>query len=563
MSSPFRFLARSRPPQQELQQQLAQPISTAINPLSHPTIPASDSSRVSRRSSVASSHIQEEALLSQAELERRVARDLYGNVEIPADTSHAETALPKISLDRQYLNSAFETLDPASRGAFDTAQKQCPDLVERESNLLKFLRACECDYWATARRVANYWQQRLDVFGPDRAFLPLSLTGEGALSPRLVAAMKESGAFTLIPSLDASQRPVTVLDQTRYTPACEDPIIKRQILFYLWNMLFLESDEAMMNGGVMVYCLDTTSEGAPMRKPSGLLSKLLLTEAIPVKLCAVHVLVVKKKSFLNNFLPSWIQAFHRFKYVGMRTVIHMEEDRDEFLLDVEEYGLTEDHVPTTMGGSLDTVKVFNEWYNKHFEIDLRLYPVEAVTTHDEEFGALAELVLKDYQKSSTTGKPRASIVRGGGAGSQRDSNAVKAVASRAMKMEKTIHKAAQKNRKSSLKSKQNTSSVNSVVSSTSSHFHYEGVDYALFEALAAKALKDYRRFRKREVDKIYQRKKRMEESHNLSQLQQKAVLMGRQKSRLLAQQRALQSALSRAQRMAGELDRASTATCSS
>ena len=55
--------------------------------------------------------------------------------------------------------------------------------VQTETDSLVFVRFCNYDIWAGAKRLCLYWMERKQLFGPERAFLPLTLTGTGALTP--------------------------------------------------------------------------------------------------------------------------------------------------------------------------------------------------------------------------------------------------------------------------------------------------------------------------------------------------------------------------------------------
>jgi hypothetical protein len=91
-----------------------------------------------------------------------------------------EEALQCISDKREYLR------------AFELA----PELVRTESDPLRFLRCENYDAWAAALRLTKYWKMRCKIFG-DRAFLPMTQTGEGALTNQDVERLRE-GAMRLM-----------------------------------------------------------------------------------------------------------------------------------------------------------------------------------------------------------------------------------------------------------------------------------------------------------------------------------------------------------------------------
>jgi len=64
-----------------------------------------------------------------------------------------------------------------------------------------------------AQRFVNYWESRLQVFGPKKYVMKMTLSG--ALRDDLVALM--AGVYSLLPKPDASGRPITYLETRRHT----------------------------------------------------------------------------------------------------------------------------------------------------------------------------------------------------------------------------------------------------------------------------------------------------------------------------------------------------------
>mmetsp|Transcript_9483 Transcript_9483/g.21407 ORF Transcript_9483/g.21407 Transcript_9483/m.21407 type:complete len:221 (+) Transcript_9483:583-1245(+) len=72
---------------------------------------------------------------------------------------------------RKHLEKAIGSLPLSSKSAYLQALEACPALVQFESDPLAFLRWRKYDIWAAALRLCLYWKERLDIFGPQRAFL--------------------------------------------------------------------------------------------------------------------------------------------------------------------------------------------------------------------------------------------------------------------------------------------------------------------------------------------------------------------------------------------------------
>jgi hypothetical protein len=117
---------------------------------------------------------------------------------------------------RAHFNEAMASIPRDERAAYMEAMERDPRLVEIESNPDHYLDHAECDPWKAAARMAAYWNARVEFFG-DRAFLPLTISGEGAMSQEDVELL-QSG-FLMVLSNDCQGRPVVSYCQARLRPA--------------------------------------------------------------------------------------------------------------------------------------------------------------------------------------------------------------------------------------------------------------------------------------------------------------------------------------------------------
>ena len=89
-------------------------------------------------------------------------------------------------------------------------------LVRTETDPLQFVRACHYDLWAGAKRLCRYWTERLRLFGPERAFLPLCLTGTGALTMDEVNALPTNqNTILVLPDSQIGQQCI-LIDRRRW-----------------------------------------------------------------------------------------------------------------------------------------------------------------------------------------------------------------------------------------------------------------------------------------------------------------------------------------------------------
>ena len=110
------------------------------------------------------------------------------------------------------LSIAMSALPDLEKADFLIAQRVCPQVVATESDPLRFLRFTNFDPWAAALRLAKYWKMRREIFG-NQAFLPMTLTGDGALSEEDITVIR-AGSLVLLP-YDNEGRSVLCVDMTR------------------------------------------------------------------------------------------------------------------------------------------------------------------------------------------------------------------------------------------------------------------------------------------------------------------------------------------------------------
>lgn len=117
--------------------------------------------------------------------------------------------------------------------SFLKAQKKSPGLIWSEIGPMRFLKYCNYNYWAAAEALVEYWEKREELFG-ERAFLPLTLTGKGALTSEDVITV-QTGKFAFLPETP-SQQPVMFADRNRVLPTSTTES-KLRAFFYMLQQL--------------------------------------------------------------------------------------------------------------------------------------------------------------------------------------------------------------------------------------------------------------------------------------------------------------------------------------
>jgi hypothetical protein len=153
------------------------------------------------------------------------------------------------------LRTALEQIPEQEKEAYLEALERAPLLVETESDLAAFLRWENYDAWAAARSVVTYWDTRRKVFGNERAFLPMTLSGAMALDMESM----EQALLMKLPD-DEHGRRVLHYDRMRCgsSAAPRDSIVR--CIFYMMQVL-CSSEGAQRRGVVLVVNYRVSSVG--------------------------------------------------------------------------------------------------------------------------------------------------------------------------------------------------------------------------------------------------------------------------------------------------------------
>jgi hypothetical protein len=157
-------------------------------------------------------HAEREAL--PEEERQRIRKEVYG---VEDEMEETDTMVEKAVL---LLQEALHDIPDVEKQTYLEALERAPLLVETESDPIRFLRCEKYVAGAAAHRLVSYWEVRKKIFGPDRAFLPM--TQNGAMAEDMVYS--EKGFTTMLPD-DDHGRPVVCCDRIRsrllfHSPAC-------------------------------------------------------------------------------------------------------------------------------------------------------------------------------------------------------------------------------------------------------------------------------------------------------------------------------------------------------
>ena len=220
--------------------------------------------------------------------------------------------------------------------------------------------------------MALYWKNRKEVFG-ERAFLPLTLSGNSALKEDEIAMVK-TGYMTIMPDDDRG-RPIYYHDLSRLTVPFTGES-RTRCAFYI--MQLISERESSRNAGAIGIAAYTKNapKGATNPKHGRKATEMARDGVFPCHWRAIHVCAVGMKSNTlrdKYFIPFTMQMLRFWKALSLRTIVHVDEKPDGIRSCLQKYGVPPSCVPTTVGGTWTYENDFKKWYDDRVELEKERY----------------------------------------------------------------------------------------------------------------------------------------------------------------------------------------------
>lgn len=135
-------------------------------------------------------------------------------------------------------------VDESEKKDLMDAERKCPELLDAAFKL-QFLRTDLFDVRLAARRYILHWKNKVELFGPEKAFLPMTL--DGAMKDDI--DMLSKGYVRLIPG----QERVIFFDQTKFCKKTDDVYSLTRCVWYIQGKALQESEEMQKIGAVLVW----------------------------------------------------------------------------------------------------------------------------------------------------------------------------------------------------------------------------------------------------------------------------------------------------------------------
>ncbi|KAL7554520.1 hypothetical protein ACHAWF_017977, partial [Thalassiosira exigua] len=238
------------------------------------------------------------------------------------------------------FGSALDAIDVEKRAGYLMAERKCPHICSDAFKLI-FLR-CEVFHVERAvERWVKYWNKRVEVFGEEKAFLPMTL--DGAMKDDTEAV--QMNYLQVANGADPAGRAILIFDHTKESGEVSSDSLLRVVWFKVHAALL--NQESAQKRGVVVFvrCLDRLSDWRPS------LSKDIVQAGrgiLPVRFAGMHFMNPPKflsliMSFIKPLLGKKLR--HRF-YTHSGT-------KGEILESLSMFGLgTDDMLPVHFGGKL-------------------------------------------------------------------------------------------------------------------------------------------------------------------------------------------------------------------
>jgi len=259
---------------------------------------------------------------------------IYGQTPTPEETPTL------IEEKMKELDNEMKTMPERNKKGYKEAKEKCPDLVDDHDFKLMFLRCEVFNVLPAAERLALYWDKRIEVFGPEKAFLPLTI--EGALKDDDVAL--SIGHQQLTGHKDKDGRRIAFFD---FTVEDSSKYERSSLLRAFWYFIHvtLEDTETQKRGAVCM--MRTVTRLSQWDARASTMIAHAARGVLPIRVAAMHVCHPKP---IINVIAKVTKVFLGPK-LRKRFYVHKGSNED-VLEKLAAYGISHEAVPTFWGGKL-------------------------------------------------------------------------------------------------------------------------------------------------------------------------------------------------------------------
>ncbi|KAL7560250.1 hypothetical protein ACA910_015470 [Epithemia clementina (nom. ined.)] len=268
---------------------------------------------------------------------------------------------------QQQAQGQQNCISPQQSQAYFKAMQTCPDLVQTETDALQFVRYCRYQLVSGAQRLCLYWTERQNLFGPERAFLPLTYSGhDSALGEEDLLTLRAAFPAMLPPTTDGL--PCLLLEpKWKVLGTCLDHVLRA--LFYLFATMAQDEDDDYRTQVQGIHCLFIASTPRSPKVDWECWHRIYhyMANVFPVRLHKMHLVGIphQKHPFrvIGQTMAATTNAFGQH-FVGPEyqhlLQVHIETTPKQVLKELMAAGLTKQGIPTCLGGDW-TLQDFSVW----------------------------------------------------------------------------------------------------------------------------------------------------------------------------------------------------------
>ncbi|KAL7580681.1 hypothetical protein ACA910_002193 [Epithemia clementina (nom. ined.)] len=258
---------------------------------------------------------------------------------------------------RGYMDGVIRsTMPPQQSQAYTEAVEHDANLVLTETDPLQFLRCCNYDIWKGSERLCRYWTERKKLFGPQRAFLPLTLTGTGALTHDDVHTIFAGYPAILPDTTDG--RKCLLEDRNNWVDGASE---ESKIRAWFYVMKILAKDDRCQTEGMLIGLVVTfTPRNRDMDWTFLRRVAYLNAQVFPVKGSSGHFLGISthRKRHMAAAVAKTAVDICRHLCPAASLRVHLQTEPNEILNELTSAGFIKKGIPLMFGGKWKV----DDWY---------------------------------------------------------------------------------------------------------------------------------------------------------------------------------------------------------
>lgn len=303
---------------------------------------------------------------------------------------------------RTQVTLAMQAIPFQEKAEYLEAMEKAPQLLapNAEADPMKFVRRCSYNTTAAAKHLTNYWRERKRLFG-DRAYLPMNITGHGAMNERDILSLH--GGFPALLPRTKDGKQVILVDRRQHVPSMSMANRHRGNM-YLSHIMNL--DDSAQTDGVLCLVLLALPRLQDYNHEGMYTAFKASRECLPQK-AHIHLLNLPPTSKaaaqsnkiyeVQDLVTSYIDNLMKGGYDTSDITAHFEREKGQLYKELLELGLTHEGIPETLGGAW-TFNSFAAWCQERAREELRSCPIPGTLDGNQQQSSDATEIVTSQDK---------------------------------------------------------------------------------------------------------------------------------------------------------------------